>query len=137
VFGLVAAWLFAMRWRAHWQFANLERWRFLLVQGLLAWLTVAAVGSLVFSGIRYGFLSSPDMGVAGAGSSGNTFTWFHDQVASALPPVAVYSVPLWIYKLLMFAWALWIALALTRWLRLAWAAWTQGWSRDSSSAQRE
>lgn len=137
VFALVAVWLFAMRWREHWRVERLVRWRFLLVQSALALLTVVAVGSLVFSGIRYGFLSAPDMGVAGTGSYGNTFAWFHDQIKSALPGTAVYSVPLWVYKLLMFAWALWIALALTRWLRWAWSAWTQGLSRDSSSVQRE
>ena len=137
VFALVAVWLFAMRWREHWRVERLVRWRFLLVQSALALLTVVAVGSLVFSGIRYGFLSAPDMGVAGSGSYGNTFAWFHDQIKSALPGTAVYSVPLWVYKLLMFAWALWIALALTRWLRWAWSAWTQGLSRDSSSVQRE
>ena len=136
VFALVAAWLFALRWREHWRVERLVRWRFLLVQSALALLTVVAVGSLVFSGIRYGFLSAPDMGVAGSGSHGSTFTWFHDQIRSALPGTAVYSVPLWVYKLLMFAWALWIALALTRWLRWAWSAWTQGLSRDSSSVQR-
>jgi hypothetical protein len=35
-------------------------------------------------------------------------------------------VPLWIYKALIFAWALWVALALTRWLRQAWSAWMSG-----------
>ena len=137
VFGLVAIWLYALRWRERWNVAGVERWRLLLVQSALALLTVIAVGSLVFSGIRYGFLSSPDMGVGGTGSYDSTFTWFHDQVRARLPAVAVYSVPIWLYKTLMFAWALWIALALTRWLRWAWSAWTQGLSRDSSSAQRE
>ena len=137
VLALVALWLFAMRWRGGWRAAGIGRGPFLAVQAALALLTVVAVGSLVFSGIRYGFLSSPDMGVAGGGSYGHSFRWFHDQVAAALPRVAVYSVPLWIYRLLMFAWALWIALALTRWLRFAWTAWNQDWSRASSSDQRE
>jgi hypothetical protein len=136
VFALVAVWLFAMRWRERWRPAALGRRRLLLVQTALALLTVAAVGSLVFSGIRYGFLSSPDMGVAGVGSFGNAFSWFHDQVGAQLPRTAVYSLPLWIYRLLMFAWALWIALALTRWLRWAWSSWTQDWSRGSSSEPR-
>jgi hypothetical protein len=135
VFGLVALWLFAMRWRERWHVERLRRWPLLALQSALALLTVIAVGSLVFSGIRYGFLSSPDMGVAGAGSYGNTFAWFHDQSSSVLPATAVYSVPLWVYKLLMFAWALWIALALTRWLRWAWSAWTHGLSRESSTIQ--
>ena len=41
-----------------------------------------------------------------------------------LPSPTVISVPMWIYRLLMFAWAFWIALALARWLRFAWHAWT-------------
>ena len=125
VFALMVAWFFAMRWRAQWQPATVSRGIFRLVQIALASFTVIAIGSLLFSGIRYGFLSAPDMGVAGDGSYGNTFGWFHDQSISALPDVAVYSVPLWCYKALMFGWALWIAFALTRWLRWAWSAWMQ------------
>jgi len=30
---------------------------------------------------------------------------------------------MWLYRTLMFAWALWIVVALLRWLRWAWAAW--------------
>jgi hypothetical protein len=30
---------------------------------------------------------------------------------------------MWVYRALMFAWALWIAVALLRWLRWAWHAW--------------
>ena len=94
------------------------------VQVLLALVTVVAVSSLVFSGIRYGLLAQPDMGIAGPGSGGNTFAWFQDQIESVLPSPTVISVPMWIYRLLMFAWAFWIALALARWLRFAWHAWT-------------
>jgi hypothetical protein len=64
------------------------------------------------------------MGVVGPGSGGNTFAWFMDQTASALPQPSVISAPMWIYRLLMFAWAFWIAVALVRWLRFAWHAWT-------------
>jgi len=38
----------------------------------------------------------------------------------------VYSLPLWLYRTIMFAWALWIAIALARWLRFAWRAWSAG-----------
>lgn len=132
VFALMTAWFFAMRWRAQWQIAGVSTRMARLAQIGLALLTLVAIGSLLFSGIRFGFLSAPDMGVAGAGSAGNTFAWFHDQAHGALPEVAVYSVPLWCYKALMFAWALWIAFALTRWLRWAWQAWTHDgmpWSK--------
>jgi len=99
---------------------------FNMLQVLLALLTVMAVVMLVFSGVRYGLLASPDMGVRGPGSYGNTFSWFVDHAPSALPLPTVYSVPLWIYHVVMFGWALWIALALARWLRFAWRAWNAG-----------
>jgi hypothetical protein len=123
---LVAAWLFVMRWREHANLASMSRSRFNLLQIALAMLVAFAVTSLVFSGVRYGLLSSPDMGVTGPGSSDDTFTWFVDRASSALPQPVVYSVPMWVYRAVMFAWALWIALALTRWLRLSWRAWTAG-----------
>ncbi|MGQ0429482.1 MAG: hypothetical protein ACT4UQ_06095 [Gammaproteobacteria bacterium] len=120
----VGIWLFLMRWRESWDGGNLPRWQFNAVQSLLALLTFIAVSSLVFSGIRYGLLAQPDMGVVGAGSGGNTFAWFMDQSATTLPQPSVISAPMWTYRLLMFAWAFWIAVALVRWLRFAWRAWT-------------
>jgi hypothetical protein len=30
---------------------------------------------------------------------------------------------MWLYRAVMFAWALWLVLALLRWLRWGWAAW--------------
>ena len=123
----VAAWVFAMRWREQWRGAyDLKRWQFNLLQCALAALTVLAVTSLVFSGVRYGLLASPDMGVTGPGSGGDTFSWFVDRAASTLPHPVVYSLPLWVYRTVMFAWALWIAIALARWLRFAWRAWSAG-----------
>jgi hypothetical protein len=120
----VGAWLFVMRWREKWDGSALPRWQFNSVQVLLALFTFSSVSSLVFSGIRYGLLAQPDMGVVGPGSGGDTFSWFMDQTASALPQPSVISAPMWIYRLLMFAWAFWIAVALVRWLRFAWRAWS-------------
>jgi len=36
---------------------------------------------------------------------------------------SIYSVPMWVYRVLMLAWAMWIAFALVRWLRWAFNAW--------------
>jgi hypothetical protein len=84
VFFGMALWFFAIRWRERWD-GLAPRWQFNAVQVLLALLTFCAISSLVFSGVRYGLLAAPDMGVAGPGSGGNTFTWFVDQTASSLP----------------------------------------------------
>jgi hypothetical protein len=124
---LVAVWLFAMRWRERTIASQvLPPSRFNVLQVALAALTVVAVTSLVFSGVRYGLLAAPDMGVTGAGSYGSAFIWFVDRTSAALPQPTVYSVPMWVYRTIMFAWALWIALALARWLRFAWRAWSTG-----------
>jgi hypothetical protein len=135
---LVAVWLFAMRWRERTSASQvLTPIRFNVLQVALAAITVVAVTSLVFSGVRYGLLATPDMGVTGPGSYGNTFSWFVDRTSAALPQPIVYSVPMWVYRTVMFAWALWIALALARWLRFAWRAWsTGGYWRGAQSVPR-
>jgi hypothetical protein len=122
VFAIVGLWLFAMGWRERWS-GDVARWRFNLVQTVLAFVTVVAVAVLVFWGIRQSLLASPDMGVTGPGSYGSDFTWFVDRTESVLPQPAVISAPMWVYRALMFAWALWLVLALLRWLRWTWQAW--------------
>jgi hypothetical protein len=119
---LVAVWLFAMRWRNQWNGA-VSRFRYNFVQATLAALTLIAVGTLVFAGIRQSLLAAPDMGVAGFSSYGTSLSWFLDRTQSALPQPLVISLPIWAYRAAMFAWALWIASALIRWLRFAWQAW--------------
>ena len=113
-----------MHWRERWKAEPVKRLTFNAVQIMLAAITVVAVTSLIFSGIRYGLLAHPDMSIAGPGFTDGAFEWFNDQTASQLPAPTVISVPMWIYKTLIFAWALWIALALRRWLSFAWRAWT-------------
>ena len=132
VFALMALWFFAIRWRERWP-ARVPQRTFNAVQLLLALLTVGAIASLVFSGVRYGFFSTPDMGVVGGESSGADFVWFRDHSARALPQPLVMSVPLWVYKALIFGWALWLASALMRWLKWAWSAWThEGYWRSAA-----
>jgi hypothetical protein len=76
--------------------------------------------------IPQGLLGSPDMQIAGNGSYGHSLRWFADRSADALPTAGAISVPLWVYKLLMLAWALWLASAVIGWLRYGFAAWTRG-----------
>jgi hypothetical protein len=130
---LVGLWLFAFEWRQRWTGTDAPR-RFNTVQVALAAITVIAVGTLVFSGIKQSLLASPDMGVTGPGSYGTSFTWFLDRADSSLPQPTVLSVPMWVYRALMFAWALWLVLALLRWLRWVWTAWkTNGIWRSAAA----
>ncbi|HKE48667.1 MAG TPA: hypothetical protein VKB52_11430, partial [Rhodanobacteraceae bacterium] len=121
---LVVAWLFALDWRD--RAAQPARPAlFNLAQIGLALLTLVALICLV-AAIPQGLLGSPDMHVAGHGSSATMLRWFTDRAADALPRASAISVPLWVYKLAMLAWAIWLANAVVGWLRFGFAAWTRG-----------
>jgi len=135
VFTFTAAWLILMRWRENWHPSErISQLRFNVTQLLLAAFTALAIFTLVFSGIRNGLLSAPDMGVSGIGSGYGTFSWFQDKTTGALSMPSVFSVPMWSYRLLFFVWAGWMAFALVGWLRWAFNAWkTDGLWRTESS----
>jgi len=90
----------------------------------LALLTAIALLALA-SAIPQGLLGSPDMHVTGNGSYAQYLQWFADRSDDALPQATAISLPLWVYKVLMLAWALWLANALIGWLRDGFAAWTK------------
>ncbi|WP_440223386.1 hypothetical protein ACQQ2N_20255 [Dokdonella sp. MW10] len=121
--GVVVAWLFAFDWRARREVV--PGWRFNLAQVALAGLTLIAF-SCLFASVHNGLLGSPDMVVRGAQSWGSILNWFADHADDVLPVASIVSLPLWAYNLAMLAWALWLAAALVRWSRAAFAAWTRG-----------
>ena len=121
---VVVAWLFVFDWRERAEMPS-SRLRFNLLQSALALLTIVAVLCLV-SAIPQGLLGQPDMHVTGNGSSAYQLRWFADRSADELPVVTAISIPLWVYKVLMLAWSLWLANALIGWLRTGFAAWTRG-----------
>lgn len=126
---LLAGWLFALGGRKRLP-ADLARWRFNLVQIGLVALTIAALSVLLLA-VQKGLLGVPDMQVAGNGSSAGRMNWYQDRIGETLPKAGVVSVPLLVYRLLMLAWALWLAFALLRWLRWGWEAFSTGglWRR--------
>jgi hypothetical protein len=65
------------------------------------------------------------MMIAGNGSSVDSLLWFSDRLDGALPQPWVVSVPLLAYRLVMLAWALWLALAVIRWARWTWACFSE------------
>ncbi len=121
---IVVAWLFAFDWRARAQ-VSASRWGFNGIQIGLVALTALALVALI-SAIPQGLLGEPDMHVIGNGSVATALRWFADRSSDALPQAMAISVPLWVYKVLMLAWALWLANALIGWLRDGFAAWTRG-----------
>lgn len=90
--------------------ARVDASGFNLLQLGLAMLTVLALAVLV-AAVSKGLLGVPDMHVAGNGSSAWNLHWFADQSRGVLPGGDVLSLPLWVYKVAMLAWALWLASA--------------------------
>lgn len=98
---------------------SLNWWKFNLGQVVIAGMTIVALLSVVVT-LPAGLLGTPDMHVAGHNSYGNVLNWFADGSDSLLPTAAVITVPLWVYKGLILAWALWLSFALLRWLPWVW-----------------
>jgi hypothetical protein len=46
--------------------------------------------------------------------------WFQPRGGLVLPEPRIVSISVWFYRLLMLAWALWLATALIRWLKWGW-----------------
>lgn len=129
VLAVVVAWLLACGARERWQ-TDVNWWRFNTIQLGIGGLTVIALLSVV-SALPQGLLGTPDMHIAGHNSYGNVLSWFADSSDSTLPVATVISAPLWIYKALILAWALWLSFALLRWLPWVWQCFSsQGYWRS-------
>jgi hypothetical protein len=85
-----------------------------------------AAAAVLFGAIKQGLLEQPDMRIVGNGSYDGHLSWFADRAPGVLPQPWVVSVPLLAYRLVMLAWALWLALAVIRWARWIWGCFTHG-----------
>jgi hypothetical protein len=120
----VVAWLLALDMRG--RISNGGRWwMFDLVQLAIFGMTLVALGCLV-SAIPMGLLGSPDMHVTGNGSSAYQLHWFQDSTSGELPTATALTLPVLAYRLVMLAWALWLAGAVVGWLRWGWSCATAG-----------
>jgi len=121
---LVPAWLLVLGWRREHGVELQGRW-FSLVQAGIACLSVVAL-IVLFMSIERGLLGQPAMQIAGNLSSSQLLRWYQDRLGSQLPGAWVFSLPLLVYRLVMLAWALWLAQALVRWLRWGWESFSAG-----------
>ncbi len=70
--------------------------------------------------VPWSLFNQPDMGIAGNNSNAYFLNWYYDATQGQTPEVIIYSLPIWIYQLIMLVWALWLAFALTHWLKWGW-----------------
>jgi hypothetical protein len=114
----VVAWFMALGWREQLA-ADTPTWQFNLIQIGLGILTMIALSALILA-IEQGLLGSPEMHIAGNGSSASQLLWYQDRTDKVLPQVWVFSLPLYVYRIAMLLWALWLSLALLQWLKWGW-----------------
>lgn len=60
------------------------------------------------------------MQLAGNGSTPTDLRWSLDRHGPETASVTLVSVSIWVYRALMLAWSLWLALRLLDWLRWGW-----------------
>lgn len=113
----VVGWLLALGFRKRCD--HLEENHFNLVQIGIVIMTFLGIGSLIVA-ISYGLLGHPDMNIIGNGSSSSLLRWYHDVSNAKLPQGWVLSIPMFIYRIAMLMWALWVSFWLISILKWGW-----------------
>ncbi|MGQ3053943.1 MAG: hypothetical protein ACT6S0_19365, partial [Roseateles sp.] len=133
---VLAAWFSALEARRRWGGGGNRRGLRIAVQLLLVLWTLFAIGALL-DVLRTGLLGYPDLLVAGPGSSSHLLSWTADRFTEHTATAWVLSAPVWLYRVLMLAWALWLAASLLRWVGWAWAAFSAGgaWPAKANTEQ--
>jgi hypothetical protein len=116
---IVVAWLFLLAWRGRDTAQALPMTSFNLLQVTLAGATVVALGILIVA-VGQGLLGNPEMFIGGNGSSRTVLRWYQARSGELLPQPGCWSISIWWFRFLMLLWALWLAAALLRWLRMGW-----------------
>lgn len=115
---LIVGWLVVLGIRArqpmpgHWLGYNS------LQLGIMLWSVVALIA--LFAAVKAGLISRPDMQIAGNQSTDWMLHWTQDRMNDSMPRPWVLSLPIWVYRALMLAWSLWLAMALLGWLKWGW-----------------
>lgn len=103
-----------------------DKWLpFNLIQILLVIWTLAALTGL-YDAVERGLLGMPDMQIAGNHSTSHMLHWTQDRILSDMPRPWTISPPLWVYRVLMLLWSLWLALSLLKWLQWGWQCFSSG-----------
>lgn len=114
----VVLWFFAMEARRRYKPVSTSRLFNLMQMGLIGLSLVALVS--LFSTIPQSLLSSPNMQITGNGSSAYIYQWYQDHSSDNLPNAWVFSLPLWVFRLTMLLWSMWLVFALLRWIKWGW-----------------
>ena len=92
----------------------------------------------MMTAVANGLLGSPDMQIVGNGSNSYQLKWYQDRASALLPQPDIISVPIWVYRVLMLAWAMWLAMSLLKWIQWCWKSLNAcGFWRSSPKSKTE
>lgn len=120
---IVIAWLLGLAFKNRLSIDASSKWatlNFNLVQVAYAVLSGIALMVLVYA-VQHGLLGLPNMMVTGNNSSAYQMNWYQDRGLNETAQAWVLSISIMVYRLLMLAWALWLAMSLVKWLKWGWS----------------
>lgn len=121
---IIAGSILALRARGTVDTTTMSRVKFNLFQVMLALFMLFTISTLL-GAIQHGLLGSPDMQITGNGSSIYGLNWYSARIKEISPSVTIISVPVYIYRILMLLWSIWLAFALIKWAQWAWTNFTK------------
>lgn len=121
---IIAGCIFALRARGDIKPDSMSLRLFNFMQVGLIILVFITVSTL-FGVIEQGLLGSPEMQITGNGSNSYQLNWFSDRIAPVIPEATFISVPVYVYRLLMLAWSIWLAFAIVKWAQWGWSNYTK------------
>ena len=83
---------------------------------------------MLLQALQIGLLGLPDLLITGHDSHASLLSWYADRFSAGAGTAQawVISAPLWLYRLAMLLWALWLAASLLRWLKWGWECFSEG-----------
>ena len=121
---VVVGWFLLMEARRRFGPALSRRW-FIAAQVAVALWGLLAAGVLLET-VRVGLLGYPDLMVLGNGSDAAHLHWYADRFAASTAQAWVLSAPVYVYRVAMLLWALWLSASLLRWVKWAWECFSAG-----------
>ncbi len=121
---IIAVCILALKARGSINTETVSNTKFNLIQIMLIGLIFISVSTLIVA-IQQGLLGSPDMQIIGNGSSAYQLNWFSDRLSQTTPDSIMISAPVFVYRLMMLAWSIWLAFALIKWAQWGWGNFTK------------
>lgn len=118
---LTLLWFFMIKYRLANTMHDFKTYnRFNAYQFGFAILTIFVISGMI-SVVAKGLLLTPESFIAGYQSSFTSLFWYSQEYSAQNSPWLL-SVPIWLYRVLMMAWAVWLAFNMLDWLKSCWTA---------------